>query len=136
MRLAVDRVHDLEKLIFMQRDETQTLSKEQCQVELAVRRAAELEEPLEEAKDTIKELKEYAAWPKAELSRIKARDSNISTMEENKTSESSSTAFSDSHRTQAHLPHLDTIVAQDLCLLTFPNSGMTLFPSTFYFQQV
>lgn len=52
-----ERVHDLEELVPIQRAEIEAPNSERCRAELAVRRAASLEESLEEARDTILELK-------------------------------------------------------------------------------
>lgn len=58
------RVHELEELVTVQRAELETVTVEQCRVEVAIRRTASLEESLasleeslDEARDTIFELK-------------------------------------------------------------------------------
>lgn len=89
LRLVAEGARDLEELLFLQRDEIETLSKDQCRAELAVWRLAGLEESLDEARDTIKELKEYAEQPTAEISRIREQSSSLSTMEATKSSDSS-----------------------------------------------
>lgn len=66
-----ERAHELEERVFLQRAELRALSVDQNKAELAVRRAASLEESLNEAKDAINELKDFTAKQSAEIARLR-----------------------------------------------------------------